>query len=148
MIDCLFGRYVLGVCAAVPLLAGCGGSQPPIGASGALDPHGKKQSQTFNFTGAEQTFMVPTGVTRVTVTASGASGAGFGSGSGPNALGGVVTATVRVTPGESLAVFVGGQGANNCSSSGGGYNGGGNGAPKQLLQCGWRWRIRCSSGRR
>ena len=44
--------------------------------------------------------MVPTGVTRVTVTASGASGAGFGSGSGPNALGGVVTATVRVTPGE------------------------------------------------
>ena len=51
MIDCLFGRYVLGVCAAVPLLAGCGGSQPPIGASGALDPHGKKQSQTFNIHG-------------------------------------------------------------------------------------------------
>ena len=31
-----FSRYVLGVCAAVAMLAGCGGSQPPIGTPGAM----------------------------------------------------------------------------------------------------------------
>jgi len=31
-----FGRYALGSCAAVALLVGCGGSQPPIGAPGAM----------------------------------------------------------------------------------------------------------------
>ena len=31
-----FGRYLLGSCVAVAMLAGCGGSQPPIGASGAM----------------------------------------------------------------------------------------------------------------
>jgi hypothetical protein len=30
------GRYALGVCAAVAMLAGCGGSKLPIGASGAV----------------------------------------------------------------------------------------------------------------
>jgi hypothetical protein len=28
--------YALGICAAAPMLAGCGGSQPPIGAPGAM----------------------------------------------------------------------------------------------------------------
>ena len=31
-----FSRYVLSACAAAALLAGCGGSQPPIGALGAI----------------------------------------------------------------------------------------------------------------
>jgi hypothetical protein len=31
-----FGRYVLNCCVAAAILAGCGGSQPPIGASGAM----------------------------------------------------------------------------------------------------------------
>src|ERR1700678_2677551 len=31
-----FGRCALGICAAAVMLAGCGGSQPPIGASGAM----------------------------------------------------------------------------------------------------------------
>ena len=31
-----FGRYALTVAAAGALLAGCGGSQPPIGAAGAI----------------------------------------------------------------------------------------------------------------
>lgn len=30
------GRYALFSCAAVAMLAGCGGSQPPIGAPGAM----------------------------------------------------------------------------------------------------------------
>ena len=29
-------RYLLGFCAAAAMLAGCGGSQPPIGAPGAM----------------------------------------------------------------------------------------------------------------
>jgi hypothetical protein len=31
-----FGRYVLGGFAVAAMLAGCGGSQPPIGAMGAM----------------------------------------------------------------------------------------------------------------
>ena len=31
-----FSRYVLGSCAVAAMLAGCGGSQPPIGATGAM----------------------------------------------------------------------------------------------------------------
>jgi hypothetical protein len=34
-----FGRYALSSCVAVAMLAGCGGSQPPIGAPGAM-PYG------------------------------------------------------------------------------------------------------------
>jgi hypothetical protein len=30
------GRYALSSCAAAALLAGCGGSQPPIGAPGTM----------------------------------------------------------------------------------------------------------------
>ena len=115
------GKYALSGGVAAALLAGCGGSQPPIGAPGALDPLGKKHSQTFTYTGAEQTFMVPKGVIAVTVTASGASGSSTFARSGPSALGGLVMATIPVTPGETLAVFVGGAG----TPEGSGYNGGG-----------------------
>jgi hypothetical protein len=107
MIDFRFGRHALGVSVATAMLAGCGGSQPPI-ASPQLrnSPRAPKQSQTFNYTGSEQTFTVPEGVTRVTIKASGASGQGGYSSYGPGAPGGLIVATVRVTPGESLAVFV------------------------------------------
>jgi hypothetical protein len=33
-----FGRYALSSCVALAMLAGCGGSQPPIGAPGAMPP--------------------------------------------------------------------------------------------------------------
>jgi hypothetical protein len=36
---------------------------------------GRKGSQTFSYTGSEQHFSVPSGVKRVTITATGASGA-------------------------------------------------------------------------
>jgi hypothetical protein len=92
----------------------------PVGA-----PHRQTNSQTFSYTGYEQTFMVPSYVTEVTIKADGASG-GTGTGSGSfsgfpaGGSGGVVKATILVTPSESLAVFVGGEGTDN----GGGYNGG------------------------
>ena len=63
------------------------------------------RSQTFSFTGASETFVVPAGVTALTVSALGAAGRGVIAAGG---LGGSVTATLRVTPGETLVVTVGG----------------------------------------
>lgn len=78
-------------------------------------PHG---TQTFGFTGAPQTFVVPDAVTSLTVYAAGHMG-------GPGLLGGLggsVTATIPVTPGESLAVYVGGMAFPDPTP---GWNGGG-----------------------
>jgi hypothetical protein len=124
-------RYALGAVVMVAVLTGCSGTQPPMASPSAVDPpRNPKQSQTFNYTGSEQMFTVPTGVTRVTIKASGASGQGGYSSDGYGALGGLIVATVRVTPGESLAVFVGSeylQYSTGYNRRGfGGYNGGGN----------------------
>ncbi len=75
-------------------------------------------SQAFIYTGGAQTFTVPAGVTSLTVTASGAQGRDDAQMGG---RGGLVTATIAVTPGEVLTINVGGSGAT------GGFNGGGAG---------------------
>jgi streptogramin lyase len=69
---------------------------------------------TFEYTGGSQCFIVPQNITDITVTAVGAAG-GPGAGGGSN--GGSATATISVTPGETLAVNVGGEG-----NYGGGYD--------------------------
>jgi hypothetical protein len=141
-----FSRYTLSSCIAMAMLAGCGGSQLPIGAPGGISApnkaHGKKHSQTFSYTGAEQNFMVPKRITNVTVTASGASGGleGFTSkyqNSGSGGLGGRITATIPVTPGETLDIFVGGAG--DYGGLYAGYNGGGEGGSAYSCSgiCGW-----------
>ena len=67
--------YALSGGVALALLAACGGSQPPIGAPGAMaQSRAAHGSKTFDYTGSEQHFKVPRGVTQLTVTASGASG--------------------------------------------------------------------------
>jgi hypothetical protein len=78
----------------------------------------------YDFTGSVQTFTVPPGVTSITVTAYGAQG---GAGDLAGGLGGRATATIPVTPGEVLNVYVGGAGRTitTTQSSTGGYNGGG-----------------------
>lgn len=89
-------------------------------------------SQTFAFTGAQQSFSVPAGTGRITVEALGAAGGagggiGFGCCGGAAAgLGGSVEATLTVTPGEALGVFVGGTGgAGDINAAGvGGFRGG------------------------
>ena len=86
-------------------------------------------SQVFNAIGAQQNFVVPAGVTSVTVQAHGARG---GRGSSLNVTpgnGGSVTATIAVTPGETLALFVGGLGGDGHANApgAGGFNGGGTG---------------------
>src|SRR6266545_2959187 len=91
-------------------------------------------SQTFDFTGAQQQFIVTAGVTTVTIQAfgaqGGAGGVDVGGGTpGTAANGGQVTATIAVTPGQILFVNVGGLG--QVGGSGrpavggpGGFNGG------------------------
>ncbi len=121
-----FLRCGLSAGAAFALLSGCGELQSPVNPA-PLGPHsGTTSKVTFNYTGGEQTFQVPTGVTEITIAASGASG-DVGSDynskmySAPGGLGGRVRSTIAVNPGETLAIFVGGSGAD------GGFNGGGRG---------------------
>jgi hypothetical protein len=76
-----FGRYAISSSIAVAMLAGCGGSQPPIGAPAATAQNYAINStaardKTFEYTGAEQSFKVPAGVTSIVVDALGAAGAG------------------------------------------------------------------------
>jgi hypothetical protein len=80
-------------------------------------------TQTFNFTGAAQTFTVPTGVTLVTVDAFGAEGGQAQDGTA-GGLGGRATATIAVTAGQVLQVNVGGRPATG-NPAAGGFNGGG-----------------------
>ncbi|NBV92672.1 MAG: hypothetical protein EBR91_10980, partial [Flavobacteriia bacterium] len=76
-------------------------------------------SQSFTYTGSQQTWTVPAGVTSITVDAQGAQGGTSGYGTG--GLGGRLQATLPVTPGATLFINVGGQG----NTSVGGWNGGG-----------------------
>ena len=116
-----FGRWTI-TCAAVAMVAGCGvraasDTVPPVsGFTNALKYH-----QTFSYTGNRQTFRVPDGVTTIRIAAFGASG-GSSSGSHGSKVnggyGGVVKATIPVSQGEHLAVFVGGQGGNGATGRG------------------------------
>ena len=119
------GREVIKRCrpfavAATALLSACAMrgesvTLPPTHSASAVVLH---RQQTFAFTGAEQTFVVPSGVTAITVVARGAAGAGFSAGRGARAF-----AVLPVRPGERLAVYVGGAGTGGT----GGFNGGADG---------------------
>lgn len=81
------------------------------------------QSVTYNYTGSVQTFTVPTCVTSISVDVIAGSGGNNGSYLGGN--GGRVQATVPVTPGEVLQIYVGSVGASTQGSNPGVYGGGG-----------------------
>ena len=82
--------------------------------------------QTFNFTGGQQSFVVPDGVTNIHVQAWGAEGATVVP-EAPAGLGGFAEGDLAVTPGQTLEIFVGGQGCVQTFGTGcGGFNGGGN----------------------
>jgi hypothetical protein len=123
-----FLPQTLGIVAASALLTACGGgSQIPASTAGNAARGEAMKSQIFDYTGKEQTFKVPTGVTHVTVLSLGAGTPSGGNYVGSN--GGLVKATIPVTPGETLAVYVGGEGKPGVNRSGGdaGFNGGGDG---------------------
>ena len=82
-----------------------------------------QNSITFNFTGAQQSWIVPAGVTKIGVELVGAQGGGTNAGKG-----GKVTAELTVTPGTTLILVVGGQPINANAVYGGGGIGGSNGA--------------------
>jgi hypothetical protein len=90
----------------------------------------------FSFTGADQTFTVPSGVTAVTVDLYGGEGGEYDTWAG--GLGGGVHAVVPVTPGQILTVRVGGcPGADNPTGAwpngGSGAHGGSGGGSSALL---------------
>lgn len=100
------------------------------------DPPPDQQEVVFAYTGAEQSFVVPAGVTSVAVVAlGGRGGAGVTGGSG--GLGARVSGVIEVTPGATLYVEVGGNGADGSGTGGaGGFNGGGPGGNGQPLSGG------------
>jgi hypothetical protein len=121
-----FGRSYVCTSAAAALLSACGGgSSVPVAAGNAFSgATGPKHHLTFSYTGAEQTFTVPAGVTRLAITARGGEGVGcFFHGCGYPGFPGRVYAVIRVHVGEKLHVFVAGSGRD------GGFNGGGAGGP-------------------
>lgn len=79
--------------------------------------------QAFSYTGAQQTFVVPTAITSIVVDAIGA-GSGMNVWGDPGSPGGRVQAAIAVTPGETLYVNVGGVGGPGGTDAGG-WNGGG-----------------------
>lgn len=88
--------------------------------------HGQN-SVSFGYTGTTESWVVPPGVTSVTLEVWGAEGAqpiDRLPTNGDGGLGGYASGTLSVTPGQVLYINVGGQGGTDGS---GGYNGGGAG---------------------
>ncbi len=81
---------------------------------------------TFSYTGAQQAFVVPPNVNTVHIDAQGASG--WSGATNRGGRGGSAVGDLAVTPGETLYIYVGGQGtAANVDQvpAGAGFNGGG-----------------------
>ncbi len=110
---------------AAALLGGAAGwAQIQIHHMGTMQ---SSSCRTFSYSGGTQTFTVPAGVSSLQVECWGAQG---WSGSNAGGLGGYAKATVAVTPGTTVYVFVGQQGqACNVANAPGpaSYNGGGAG---------------------
>jgi hypothetical protein len=121
-----FSRFALSIGVGAAMLSACGGGPSvPIATGSPINDAGAvKGNKTFKYTGSEQTFKVPKGVTQLTVVARGGEGAGFSTYPSTDTPGrpGRVSAIIPVSPGEKLYVFVGGSGTD------GGFNGGGAGA--------------------
>jgi hypothetical protein len=111
-------HYAMSSCVTAALLAGCGGGGESATPSAYQAAQALKQSRTFNYTGGKQSFVVPAGVTRITVVARGAHGVGCPR----TGRGARVYAELPVTPKERLDIYVGGSGK---GTGLGGFNGGG-----------------------
>lgn len=86
---------------------------------------------TFNYTGAMQTFIVPSGVTYLDVLVWGGGGGSYVNQSANAGYGLMLSASIPITSGTTCYLFVGGQGMGYDWSDTppfmGGFNGGGNG---------------------
>jgi hypothetical protein len=122
----------------------------PVGLTGAAEaalPAGCTQAgQTvtcaFATTGTEQTFVVPAGISSLSIAAAGAAGGGGGGNSAPGGLGGTASGVVTVTPGSTLYVEVGGVGqapgaaTGSSAFDGGGLGRGGGASDVRTVSCG------------
>lgn len=84
------------------------------------------QVTTFNYTGSNQSYTVPAGVTNIQIECYGAEG-GMGNDGVISAggLGAYISGEISVTPGETLTVIVGEKGEDGVGSLDGGGGGGG-----------------------
>ena len=100
---------------------------PAARADGDCQPSGSEVVCTFNFTGAAQSWTVPEGVTQATFDVYGAQGGSEAGGRAGGGLGGKASATIAVTPGNTLQINVGGAGnpgVGGGAGGAGGFNGG------------------------
>lgn len=85
-------------------------------------------TDTYSYTGSQESFVVPAGANKITIEAWGAAGGHSGI-PGDEGLGGEAIGTLAVSPGDTLYINVGGAGINGTSAQNcgvaGGYNGGG-----------------------
>ena len=112
---------------AVTVLSGAMALAASAGTTAIAAP----QSHTFDYTGDAQTWVVPAGVTSATFDVWGAQG-GDTADEGCEDIGGLgghTTATITVTPGETITLVVGGRGGSSNTEDAdfgfGGFNGGG-----------------------
>ncbi|MCB9750813.1 MAG: hypothetical protein H6713_12575 [Myxococcales bacterium] len=128
----------LGVCSNEPL-------EPPAACSDdQLNPDlGGLSAAAFSYTGGDQQFMVPGGVSSIWVKLWGAGGGSWNANQGgAGGGGGFALANLSVTPGEMLTVIVGQRGEDSFSQTmifGGGGHGGffaGNGGGRSAIRRG------------
>lgn len=120
-----YSCQALSIGLAAALLSACSDSVPTTDVRN-VEGYASSGSKAFSYTGKRQSFIVPAGVTQLTVHAEGAVGGGYRKASPSEedpGFGGRVYAVIPVTPGEKLYVYVGGQGG----APTGGFNGGGTG---------------------
>ncbi len=79
---------------------------------------------TCSIIGSSQTYTIPAGVTSVTIKAWGAGGGKGGGGVSSGGAGGYSSGVLSVTPGESLAIYVGKGGEGGPTNAGGSGGGG------------------------
>ena len=120
------GQTIAGGAATIEAAAGT------VLTTAQFTPQVTKGSKVLLYNGGSQNFTVPVCATTMYVIVAGAQGGGPFS-NNPGGYGGEVGATIPTTPGESLAIYVGGAGGNGTYSSQGygGFNGGGAGAPPE-----------------
>ncbi len=98
----------------------CGGTFVEDDCGNCYDPNQQGDPVVFSYTGSLDSWIVPDGVTSITIEAIGAQGGNSSYADG--GLGALIRGTVDVTPGEELQILVGeqGQGASDAAGGGGG----------------------------
>lgn len=129
------GRSAASFIAAVGLvLGGVVIGAAPASAAPVCESDAGVTTCEFTYTGANEQWTVPGGVTTITADVYGAQGGSFGKDFTMGGFGGRATSPLPVTPGEVITLAVGGAGGSvvgGCHSPGvpfGGFNGGGAGA--------------------